>query len=88
MRVSPQARRGESIEALIDATNVPETVVKLEPSDRVVISQPHTVVLGTGTFQEPVRWTVEYVQQGTTSWVEVTASAGHLSQKGSCKVIG
>jgi hypothetical protein len=87
--VSPQARRGETITAAIDATNVPETVVKLEPSDRMVISQPHTVVAGAGTFQQTVRWTVEHVQEGTTSWVEITVFVGSVVfQKGLCKVVG
>src|SRR5260370_15015966 len=47
--VSQYVRRGETIEAFIDATNVAETVVKMEPSDRVVISQPHTIVLAMRT---------------------------------------
>jgi hypothetical protein len=88
LRVSPLARRGEKIEAFIDATNVSETVVTLIAPDTMLISQPHIEVAGIGTFQRTVEWTVEQVQKGKTGWVEVTVSAGHITQIGQCKVVG
>ena len=88
LSVSPLAKRGEGIEASIDAINVSETVVTLNAPDTVVISQPHTVVAGKGTFRRTILWTVEHPQEGTSSWVEVTVSASHVTQMGQCRVIG
>ena len=58
LTVSPLARRGERIEASIDASNVTQTVVTLSAPDTVVISQPHTQVAGIGTFKQTVGWDV------------------------------
>jgi hypothetical protein len=88
LKVSPLVRYGERIEASIDAINLSETVVMLSAPDTVVISQPHTEVVGTGTFQRNILWTVEHAQEGTSSWVEITVSAGHVTQMGQCKVVG
>lgn len=87
LTVSPLARRGERIEASIDASNVTQTVVTLSAPDTVVISQPHTHVVGTGTFKQTVGWDVVHVQEGLSICVEITASAGGLTQMGLCKVI-
>lgn len=84
--VSLLARAGQNIEAHIDATNVAQTVVTLSAPDTVVISQPHTQVVGTGTFQQTISWSVIQVQKD--SLVEITASAGSLTQMGICKVRG
>jgi len=88
LTVSPLVRRGERIEASIDASNVTQTVVTLSAPDTVVISQPYTQVAGTGTFKQTVGWDVVHVQEGLSTWVEITASAGGLTQMGLCKVIG
>ena len=85
--VSPQAKPGRNIDALIDATNAAETVVTLEAPDTVVISRPHILFAGKGTFQQIIHWTVEHAQKGT-SCVEITVSAGCVTQKGSCIVVG
>jgi hypothetical protein len=81
-------RKGETISACIDAANVAETIATLHALDTVVISQPHTVRIGAGTFRETVTWVVDHVQQGTTSDVEITVSDGRLTQKGQCRVAG
>ena len=85
--VSPFAKCGDNITAVIDALNVPETVVELSAPDIVVISQPHREVVGTGTFRKTVNWTVEHVQKGTSCMVEITASADGFVQTGLCKII-
>ncbi len=87
LTVSTLARAGERIEAAIVATNVAEAVVSLSAPDTVVISQPHTEVAGKGTFQRTIVWTVEHVQSGKPSWVEITVAAGHITQMGQCKVV-
>jgi hypothetical protein len=67
--------------------NVPQTVVELSAPDTVMISHPHRQVVGTGTFEKTMTWTVEHVQKGTSSMVEITASADGLVQIGLCKII-
>jgi hypothetical protein len=83
--VSQYVKRGENIEAFIDATNVAETVVTLDAPDTAVISQPHTVIAGSGTFQRTIPWTVEHVQKETL--VDITVSDGQITQIGQCKVV-
>lgn len=85
--LTPQVRKGQSIEALIDADNVLETIVTLEAMDRIAISSPRTVRVGSGTCQETVSWIVDSVQQGTSNWVEITVTARQLVQKGMCRVV-
>ena len=84
----PRVRQGNSIQASIDAVNVAETIVKLEAPDIVVISQPHVVSVGSGTFEQTISWTVQHVQTGTRGTVEITVSDGHLTQKGLCQIDG
>jgi hypothetical protein len=70
----PQVRRGESITASIDATNLAETSVTLHVPDTMVISptppaQPE--VIGSGTFT-----------------LEIIVSDGHFPPRmGQCKVV-
>jgi hypothetical protein len=85
--VSPFAKCGDKITAFIDALNVPETVIELSALDTVVISQPHHEIVGTGTFKKTMTWTVQHVQKGTSSMVEITASADGFVQTGLCKII-
>ncbi|HSV22974.1 MAG TPA: hypothetical protein VLJ17_08095 [Xanthobacteraceae bacterium] len=88
LMVSAVVRRGENIEVRVDAVNVSETTVTLHAPDTVVISQPHVQFIGQGTFQRTVHWTVEHAQPGPLMWVEITVSAGTLTQIGQCKIIG
>jgi hypothetical protein len=87
LTVSPTARLGDRIEVTIRGLNVAETVVKLDVPDTVVISQPHIEVIGSGTFQRTIGRTVMHVQEGSSSYVEITASAGQLRQWGLCKIL-
>jgi hypothetical protein len=87
LTVSPIAKLGGNIEVTVQGSNVPETVVKLGVPDTVVISQPHIEVIGTGTFQRTISRTVTHVQEGSSSYVEITASAGELRQCGLCKIV-
>jgi hypothetical protein len=87
LTVSPFAKCGDKITAIVDALNVPETVVELSAPDTVVISQPHRAVVGTGTFEKTLTWTVQHVQKGSFGMVEITASADGLVQTGLCKII-
>lgn len=88
LEVQYVARIGEKILATIVGSNLPETVVALTAPDTVVISPPHVQVAGRGSFKHQIEWTVEHVQVGTTTTVEITASAGPLTQVALCKVIG
>jgi hypothetical protein len=85
--VSPSAKCGDNITAVIDAVNVPETVVELSAPDTVVISQPHREVVGTDTFKITKTWTVQHVQKDTSGVVQITASADGFVQTGLCKII-
>ena len=87
MTDNPQAA-DLKLTASIDASNVTQTAVTLSAPDTVVISQPHTQVAGIGTFKQTVGWDVVHVQEGLSTWVEITVSAGGLTQMGLCKVIG
>ena len=62
--VSSLVRRGDRIEASVDASNLPSTVVTLVAPDTVVISQPHTQAVGAGTFQRTISWNVVHVPAG------------------------
>jgi hypothetical protein len=88
LTVSPLARRGDKITATIQGSNVLETVVEISAPDTVVISQPHRLVAGIGTFSNRIDWSVEHVQPATVTLVEVTASAGPLVQTGLCRIMG
>ena len=77
---------GDQITATVEAANVSETVVELSAPDTVVISQPHRQVVGIGTFTRRIEWSVEHVQPGTQALVEITASAGTITQVGLSRV--
>jgi hypothetical protein len=85
--VSSIAKLGGNIEVTVEGSNVPETVVKFGVPDTVVIYQPHIEVIGTGTFQRTISRTVMHVQEGSFSYVEITASAGELRQCALCKIV-
>ena len=72
----------------VDATNLSETILTLEVPDTVVVSQPHTVHAGSGTFQQTVHWTVDHVREGKRTPVEITVSDGHTTQKALVEVVG
>jgi hypothetical protein len=88
LTVSPLAKAGDKIAATVEGVNLPETVVRLEASDTVVVSQPHVRVVGPGSFNQTIIWTVEHVQAGRSSMVEITVTAGDAVQKGICKIVG
>ena len=88
LTVAPIAMAGEEIVANIKATDVSETIVELSAPDTVVISQPHRQVVDAGTFAKKISWLVEHVQPNTTALVEITVSAGSLTQKGLCRING
>jgi hypothetical protein len=87
LTVSPVAKLGGNIEVTIGGSNVPETVVKLGVPDTVVTSQPHIELVGSGTFERTISRTVMHVQEGSSSCVEITASAGELRQCGLCIIV-
>jgi hypothetical protein len=86
LEVTPFARCGDKIVAVVEARNVSETLLVLEAPDTVVIEQPVRQSLGSGSFKREVEWTVAHVQPGTTVLVEITATAGSLIQMGLCRV--
>jgi len=83
----PVAKPGDTIVATVEGVNLDETVVHLDAPDTVVISQPHTRVVGTGTFRQSIEWTVAHAKKGTSGTVEITTTAGDLVRKNLCKII-
>jgi hypothetical protein len=79
---------GEQIRAQLHGANLEDTVVRVSAPDTVVISQPHVQLIGPGSFNETILWTVEHVQSGTSALVEIMGEAGNIRQIGLCKVIG
>lgn len=88
LTVSPLVREGEEIVAQVNATNVIDLTIEISAPDTVLISTPHQIVLGSGSYQHTAVWLVKHVQDGATAMVEVTASAGDLVQKGLCRILG
>jgi hypothetical protein len=86
LTVSPFAKEGERITALVEGLNIPETVVELHTPDTVLISYPHRQIAGSGTFKNKITWTVEHAQAETATAVEINVSAGSLFQTGLCRV--
>ena len=84
--VSPFANAGGRIVAFVEATNCEQTLLELNAPDTLVISQPHSQLVGNGSFKKKVVWSVEHVRPNTLTMVEVTATSGSLVQKGLCRV--
>jgi hypothetical protein len=83
-----RVRQGDRIQVTVDAVNVGETTVKLEAPDTVIVSQPHTVSIGSGIFQQEVSWIVLHVQAGTRGAIDISVSDGRLTQGGLCQIDG
>jgi hypothetical protein len=84
--VTPFARTGENIIAVVEATNVEQTIAELHAPDTIVVSQPHEHALGAGTFTRKVCWRVEYVGSNDPVTVEVRVSSEGLPRLALCKV--
>ena len=86
LTVTPLARRGDSIVAIIEATNVSETLLQLSAPDTVVVSPPSHQAIGSGSFKVRREWTIEHVQPGRIAIIEITATAGGMTQTALCRV--
>jgi hypothetical protein len=86
--ITPFVRQGEVIEVKITAKNAAAVVVEVFPPDTIVVSSPHKVAVGKGTFSKTVKWTVEHGQPKTAGlMVEISVFAdGQEIQKAMCRV--
>lgn len=88
LTATPFAQKEGTITATVEGSNVSETVVELRAPDTVLISQPHCQIIEAGTFTREITWTVQHVQAGTQTLVEISASAGSLFQTALCRITG
>jgi hypothetical protein len=84
---APEAHSGESVTVQVEAVDVGDTVVEIHAPDTVLISGPHQVPVGSGSYSRTVSWLVEHAQPATVTWVEIHATAGDLVQLALCKII-
>jgi hypothetical protein len=83
-----EVRSGESVTVQVEAVNVAAAVIEIHAPDTVLISGPHQVAVGSGSYSKTVSWLVEHAQPATVTSVEIRATAGDLVQLALCKIIG